>query len=272
MEERTDGILNYVVTGEGPPVILVHGLAASRRDWEKLIPRLEQAGFQLYVPDLLGHGSSVKPYDSRLYSSRSVYGTLENWIDHLDLKQPPALVGHSLGGYLSLHYTLSHPERVRGLVLIDPYYSQAQLNPGARMVFRKPGWTGRLVSRLPKWLIGVAGYMDPSNAARLPKDTRLQIAEDYKRASPNIFHIPATIVDLTPSLKDIHVPAMVVYGDSDMTLAPRSFDELTTLMPNATPKKVEGVGHQPHIARPEEVNQMVLEFLLDLEPGGKNDG
>ena len=57
---------NFIRTGEGTPVILIHGIAASLHDWDDLIPELSQSGYSCYALDLLGHGDSPK-IDSRAY-------------------------------------------------------------------------------------------------------------------------------------------------------------------------------------------------------------
>jgi pimeloyl-ACP methyl ester carboxylesterase len=57
---------NYVQQGEGAPVIMIHGIAASLHDWDELVPELSQNGYACYAPDLLGHGDSPKP-QSRAY-------------------------------------------------------------------------------------------------------------------------------------------------------------------------------------------------------------
>lgn len=118
---------HFVEKGEGSPIILVHGLAASLHDWDSLLPELERAGWRSYALDLLGHGESPKP-DSRSYKAKWVYRHLESWIESLQLSEPPVIVGHSLGGYLSLRYAIRNPQRVRALILTDPFYRLDQLH------------------------------------------------------------------------------------------------------------------------------------------------
>jgi pimeloyl-ACP methyl ester carboxylesterase len=104
----TDNI-NYVSYGEGPPVILIHGMAASLQDWDEFIPSLVSRGYRAIALDLPGHGESVKPEEPQHYHVDALYATLRDWIGSLHLEGPPLLVGHSLGGYLSLAYA-RHPE------------------------------------------------------------------------------------------------------------------------------------------------------------------
>ena len=86
-------MLNYTSHGNGEPVVLLHGMAASKQDWSSLLQDLAQAGFQGYAPDLVGHGDSVKPDEPPHYTARAVYNTFENWLEGLALTGPLRLVG-----------------------------------------------------------------------------------------------------------------------------------------------------------------------------------
>ena len=103
----------YTSRGKGSPVILIHGIAASSNDWVHLVPALTDAGYQTYALDLLGHGDSTKPVEPDHYHFHNIYSQLTKWINSLDLSQPPILIGHSLGGFLSLYYANDHPEIVQ---------------------------------------------------------------------------------------------------------------------------------------------------------------
>ena len=122
-------LLNYVLEGDGLPVVLVHGISASIDHWKFLMPDLVSAGYQVVAMDLFGHGDSVKPKDPRLYSAGALYGTFEDLLDSLPIAPPYYLVGHSIGGYISLRYARSNPKKVRAMVLINPLFTLKQLNP-----------------------------------------------------------------------------------------------------------------------------------------------
>src|SRR5512140_3803481 len=94
--------VNYVQQGQGAPVILAHGLAASLHDWDDLLPVLAASGYAGYALDLLGHGESYKPVNRSAYTVKTVFDHFSDWIDSLQVKEPMTLIGHSLGGGLSL--------------------------------------------------------------------------------------------------------------------------------------------------------------------------
>jgi abhydrolase domain-containing protein 6 len=260
--------LRHTARGNGPAVILVHGMAASRYDWELLAPALQLAGYRTFEVDLLGHGESHKPADPQTYTIQSVYTALENWIVTLNLQPPFFLVGHSMGGYLSLRFGLNHPECVRSLALIDPLYSINQLSPVFRILQRRPGIGIKMLARIPQQVINTVVGLDPMIGHNLPSWARQQIVIDIKRASPNILNLPRTVPDLTPELAGLQVPVQIIWGEKDLTLDPNSFPLLVSSLANAQGCAIPNCGHQPHLSRPELVNQTVLRFFSQTTTEG----
>ncbi|HEY2981292.1 MAG TPA: alpha/beta hydrolase [Anaerolineales bacterium] len=260
---------NFIQVGQGRPIVLIHGLAASLHDWDELIPELASAGYAASALDLLGHGDSGKP-DSRAYQMAWLFEHLTRWIDSLELTQPPVLIGHSLGGYLALEYARRFASRTRGLVLVDPFYRADQLPALLRGSGRGRELNMFMVERAPEWLFRViidATSLSMGHSAggahQLPVHVRAQTALDYKRTAPGTYHIPGMLGDLTPHLADIVQPTLVVWGERDSTLAPASFPQLIARLPNARGKSLRS-GHVPHQSHAAEFNQLVMEFLAGL--------
>lgn len=256
--------LSYVTEGSGAPVILLHGLAASRYDWQSLVPELSRDGFQSYAIDLFGHGDSPKPDDPACYTAANVAAILDRWLDAQHFEQPAVLIGHSLGGYLSLHLALEYPKAFRGLILINPLYNLGQLSPFLRLLNRRPELGSRVLRATPLEVIDRLMGWDPTPVNRFSPEARLQIAIDYKRASPHMLRIPKSISDLTSRLPEISLPALVIWGEHDRTLKPSSFDRLVNDIPGAIGTPLRRAGHQPHIGQPDLVNQLILGFLAEI--------
>jgi pimeloyl-ACP methyl ester carboxylesterase len=258
--------VNYIEQGTGAPVILVHGLAASLHDWDFLLPDLAASGYHGYALDLLGHGDSPKP-ESRSYKTKWVYKHFDQWIDSLQLSEPPILIGHSLGGYMCLRYAIRNSEKVRALVLTNPFYKLSQLPAILRRTYRRPAINAMIVERTPEWVF--RWIIDMTNVAlgrsggsdlTLSDSVRFQTALDYKRTAPGAFNIPNTVRDLTVELPRVTMPSLIVWGDRDQTLAPSTFPPLVRALPNARGQVLSG-GHVPHQSNSTEYNRLVLEFL-----------
>ena len=256
--------LSFATEGSGYPIILLHGLAASRYDWQSLAPELSRAGYCSFAVDLFGHGDSPKPDDPACYSAANVAHSLSRWLDDRHMEEPAILVGHSLGGYLSLCLALERPQDFRGLILINPLYNLGQLSPFLRMLNRRPEWGSRVLRAIPLEVINLVLGWDPTPVNRFSPEARLQIAIDYKRASPHMLHIPSKITDLSDRLPGLSLPTLVIWGERDLTLNPASFERLVAGIPGAIGTPVRQAGHQPHIGQPDLVNQLILGFLAEI--------
>jgi 3-oxoadipate enol-lactonase len=110
------------IAGEGPPIVLVHGLSATRRNVVQGSRHLIKRGYTLVAYDARGHGESEPAPDPAGYEYSDLVGDLQAVIDHLELDRP-ALVGSSMGAATVMTYALEHPDRVPALVQITPAYT-----------------------------------------------------------------------------------------------------------------------------------------------------
>ena len=118
-------ILNFESFGQGPGnLVLLHGLMASLHYWDGLIPELSKEN-RVIAPDLFGFGDSPKPAAS--YSVAEHLGFIERTIDQaIGGTQKFFLIGHSMGTFLALDYAALFPERIKGIILIDPPVATAE--------------------------------------------------------------------------------------------------------------------------------------------------
>jgi pimeloyl-ACP methyl ester carboxylesterase len=260
---------HYVQRGQGTPVILIHGIAASHHDWDELVPVLTDQGYACYALDLLGHGDSPK-LSSRAYQMDWLFEHFSHWMKSLRLTEPAILIGHSLGGYLALEYARRVSAWTRGLLLVNPLYSISQLPSLLRRTYRRPHLSSFIVERTPGWMFRLivdmtSLVMGHSSGAlhSLPERIRAQTALDYTRTAPGVYNVINTNVDLNGNLSSISHPTLVVWGEKDQTLAPSSFSTLVQKMPRARGQSLRA-GHVPHQSNPDEFNPIVLEFLKDL--------
>lgn len=263
MDQNT---VHFTTQGEGPPVVLIHGIGSSGYGWSSLSPTLVKHGYQVYVPDLPGHGESYKPERAEHYHIQTIYSTFEKWIESLNLNQKYWLIGHSLGGHLSLRHSLRHPDHLNGMVLIDPFYSPQQLYPFLRWLQRRAAIGTALLSRTSEPMLNRTMGWNPELGNQLANQYRRQMAIDLHRASPMILHILPSVPDLTSQLSEIHTPTQVIWGSRDRTLLAASFPKLVARLPNATGCEVVGGSHQPHLSQAETVASLVLKFLKGILP------
>jgi pimeloyl-ACP methyl ester carboxylesterase len=252
--------IHALVEGNGPTVILAHGWAASHTDWQGQIPALVNAGYRVYALDHLGHGASEKPATANAYTLANVYAAFCAWVNSLQLTQPFALVGHSMGGYISLQYAAEYPEQVRSLALVDPLYTRAQMSILLSVLFSQPRLLSQGVRIIPVQVIAALYRLLPQH--RMRQDICSEIAQNYKKASPLIAYILYQVPSLQGHLHRVTAPSLLMYGEQDLSLKPAAFPSLASQLPNLVAQRgFARIGHTPHINCPEEVNDELLAFL-----------
>jgi pimeloyl-ACP methyl ester carboxylesterase len=260
--------MHFVQQGNGAPIVLIHGIAASHHDWDDLIPELTKNGYASYALDLLGHGDSPKP-DSHAYQMDWLVENFLEWMRSLRFTEPAILIGHSLGGFIALEYARRVSAWTRGLILVNPFYSRLQLNPLFRRSHTRRNIRGLIAAGIPKWVLRV--FVDLASITMtngkglhsLPEHVRAQTALDYARTAPGVYTVTSEITDLTSTLHQLSMPTLVVWGDRDKTLAPSSFPKLIEEMPRAIGESLRA-GHVPHQSNADEFNRIVLEFLREI--------
>ena len=266
-QPANDHTLHCTIQGEGVPIVLVHGIAASSHDWQRLTPLLTSFDYQTLAVDLPGHGDSRTLPTPESYHVSQFYNCLEDWLERMELPTPFLLVGHSLGGFLGLRYAHEHPTRLRGSVLIDPLYTPTQIPLLVRWLSSHPEWIAIAVHRIPRWLARLSLRLEPGLAAHTPPPILEQITTDYYRTAPEFVFLGRSFPDLRPILASIRTPSLVIWGRSDQTLMPASFPKLVAALPHAQGVPISNSGHQPHIAYPEHIADEIIRFdhrLLDL--------
>jgi pimeloyl-ACP methyl ester carboxylesterase len=210
-ELEHDGVtLRGEEAGDGPPIVLLHGLSATRRNVVQGSRHLIKRGYRLIAYDARGHGAS-SPGAS--YEYADLVGDLEAVLAYLDIERT-ALVGSSMGAATAMAFTLQHPERVAALVQITPAYT------GYARTGDVDGdsWE-RMASELERG--GVDAFVDVAQPEGLPERWR-EIAREATRQRMERHSDPAAVADALrqvprsvawnglDALRDLQVPVLIV--------------------------------------------------------------
>ena len=260
--EVSGGTLVYEVAGQGPAVVLVHGLALDRRMWDDQFDVLVAAGHRVVRYDLRGFGGSSLP-DLRPYTHTDDLRTL---MARLEIPRA-ALVGLSMGGGIVLEFALSHPELVDALVLVDavirgyPFPGGWAANIGE--VFRVAQEVG-LAEAKELWLA------DPlfERTRRLPAvEARLRrMVKDYSgglwlKADPR----PRLDPPAVDRLSQITVPTLVAVGEHDLEDFQAMAKLLAAEIPRAQHVVIPDAGHLANMDAPSAFNGALLRFLASIQ-------
>lgn len=266
---------HYVECGQGPTIVLLHGLSASLWNWWRNLPALAEH-FHVVAFDLKGCGNSAKPRGH--YTAEACVNQLTGLLDHLGIQQA-ALVGHSMGTRVALTTALHHPERVRALVLTSPpFYPQTArraLNllilPGVGELYTQWLFTGEidaLVQRALRACMHPAATITPDeiywNKVAGAQHKR-RLAQTYLRYGRHMrFHKPWPLVERCHEIKQ---PTLIISGDTDRLVPVAYCQRLAQELPGARLEIWPTTGHLPHAEDAQRYNRTVSTFLrAQLQP------
>jgi pimeloyl-ACP methyl ester carboxylesterase len=274
------GRIAYDVTGEGPLVVLSHGMGEHRQVYRFLVPVLAQAGYRVANADLRGHGESSMGWKSvtgtDAITRTDIAGDLLALIRHLggpeNPEKPAVIVGHSVSGGAATIAAAKEPELIAGIVEIDPFTKAQKVNLGALLRIRRYRrglsllGTLQVTHRLGIWFryLNVAYPTKPADYAEYMAGVAAKLREPGRMAE--FMKVgKSTPADAGAQLPNVTCPALVIMGTLDPDFAdPRAEgDAIVAAMPSGlgTVATVEGAGHYPHAQAPYEVAALVLPFL-----------
>jgi pimeloyl-ACP methyl ester carboxylesterase len=252
--------LNFLQRGVDHPetVLLLHGMGSCGEDWELQFPALT-SHYRVLAPDARGHGHSPKPPGP--YSISQMAEEVAALLD--DLQIPSAhVVGLSMGGCIAQQLALSHPNRVRSLVLVNTF---AKIRPAGL------GGLRRFFQRM--WAVQFGAMRDvgvPLLNALFPKPEQAELrrlgVERFlaNNASKDVYRavLRATVAfDSRRELHRIACPTLIVAGDRDLTVPLACKHELHRLIPNSQLTLIPDSGHATPIDQHERFNELLVGFF-----------
>lgn len=267
--------LSYRDTGSiGTPastVVLLHGLGVNGRMWSPQIPVLVQAGRRVLSVDLPGFGGSSPwpgPNDTS-HTVRCLSDPVARLVEALDLPTV-SLVGLSMGGTVSLQLALDHPQRVERLLLVNTF---ARLSGGASSgsVSCLRLWPFYLYRFLLVQTVGL-GRQAQTVAMRLfPRQEempqRVSFVAQVLQADPAAYRAAMLLLarfNVEPRLGEIDtraIPTLVVTGEKDSIVAPETQRRMAQRIIGARHVVIPNANHAVTAERPEEFNQIMVDFL-----------
>jgi pimeloyl-ACP methyl ester carboxylesterase len=255
------GIVHYEVYGRGRPVILLHGWLGSWALWQETMAHLG-AYYRTYALDFWGFGESGKKRDS--YSVQDFVNLVDQFMDRLGIESAP-LVGHSMGGTVSLSVAAQFPRRVTKVVVVGSPIEGPSLalllqvlgqRPVAVLLFNVM-WAFRLGMRVYSPLI----CRDPRFPAMMDKDLSRTTLESFLLSIASLYR-----TDLRPLLPQIRIPAMGMYGGKDIIVSPMQWKPMQAGIPHARIELFPKAGHFIMLDDATPFLYKLKEFLDQADP------
>jgi len=263
-----EGVVHYEIAGpnNGSVVVLIHGFSVPYYVWDPTFEALTDSGYRVLRYDLYGRGYSDRPakdYNLELYIKQ-----LRQLLSALGITDQVHIVGLSYGGPIGAAYTNRFPDQVRSLILIDPVSS----------VVSKKEIFPMNIPLVGEYVVGVyvAPFMLPNaqvkdfyQPARFPNwEPAYREQMKYKGFRRAILSSIRNMVDIDPpaeyqAVGALKLPVLLIWGKEDQTISSSEIDNVRHLIPGVEFHAIDEGGHLPNYERPEIVNKILVDFMID---------
>lgn len=245
--------VTYRMSGEGPTIVLIHGIAGSSTTWRGVLPALAER-YTVVAPDLLGHGHSAKPRGD--YSLGAYASGIRDLLAVLG-EERVTVVGHSLGGGVAMQFSYQFPERVERLVLVASGGLGKEVSPLLKAVtlpaaeYVVPVLLHRRVREAGEWF----GKL-PRRLGWRPNDSLAEVWRSYttltdRHGQQAFIHTVRSVIDVAGQRVSAHdrlylaqaLPTLIVWGDRDRIIPVSHAYLAAEAMPGARLEILEGAGH-----------------------------
>ncbi len=273
----------YRIAGEGPPVVLIHGMVNSSRHWQAVALALADR-YTVIAPDLIGHGDSTSPRGD--YSLGAHAARIRDLLASLGVERA-TMVGHSLGGGVAMQFFWQFPQRTDRLVLV----SSGGLGPEVSPLLRSaalPGASALLWAVAhPRVVEGLAGagarlrarghgagvYAQQVSRALRPLSGP-GAREAFLQTLRSVIDVRGQRVsarDRLYLLGHAPTPTQIVWGERDHTIPIGHGLWTHRAVPSSRFDSLPGAAHFPHIEDPDGLARVIGEFLVETEPAPVED-
>lgn len=260
--ERTPAGTSYLATGQGQPVVLIHGVGLNKEMWGGQVVGLA-SDYRVIAYDMLGHGQSPRP---QLGCGLPGYAAqLAELLDHLQLPQA-TIIGFSMGGLVARAFALHYPQRLAALVVLNSVFNRSA-EQRAGVIARtaqaaEHGPDANAEAALARWFSREYQAANPAQIAAI----RQTLASNDPQGYLTTYELFAT-QDMyrADDLGSIQVPTLIATGEWDLGSTPDMTRQLARRIPGAHSVVLAEQRHMMPVESPRLVNQMLLDFLGDAK-------
>lgn len=272
----------YHMVGNGPPVVLIHGMLNSSRHWREVALRLAER-HTVIAPDLIGHGDSATPRGD--YSLGAHASSIRDLLAVLGIERA-TIVGHSLGGGVAMQFFYQFPQRTERLVLISSGGLGHEVSPLLRTASLPGASLLASLATHPRLLttLDVASKRLRSvgwrHAVYLQAIVRALRPLEQPGARKAFLHTLRSVIDVHGQRVSASdrlyllegMPTLIVWGERDNTIPLAHGRAAQEAAPGARFQSLPGVAHFPHLEDPAALAEVLLDFIASTEPARIEDG
>jgi pimeloyl-ACP methyl ester carboxylesterase len=255
----------YEVAGQGPPFVMIHAGVADSRQWNNEFMNFSRT-YRVLRYDMRGYGKS-EPVEGEF----SHMSDLVSLLDTLEIHEPLVVMGCSMGGGLAMDFALTHPSRVRALIMVDSAPSGLELDVARSSKFAdvEKAFDEDDLDRVAEletqiWFDGTGRtpeQVDPAMRKLLWEMNRLALAHEIKELGKRLPNAQTPAFD---RLQELDNPVLIIVGAQDTPYTLAAADYMTQKIPSARKVIIEDAAHLPNMDQPHEFQEIVEHFLESL--------
>ncbi len=268
--------VRYRLGGEGPAIVLIHGITGSSATWEQILPQLAR-DFTVLAPDLLGHGDSAKPRGD--YSLGAYASDIRDLMIALGIDRA-TYVGHSLGGGVAMQLAYQFPERLDRLVLVSSGGLGKEVHLMLRLValpaaeYVLPLLVAEPLRNAGEAVAGLfariglrAGYDLEEIARGFASLGDVDARQAFVHTARSIIDIEGQRVSATDRLYlAAEVPSLLIWGKRDPIIPAKHGEAAQREIPGSRLELFPDAGHFPYRQDPQRFVEALSDFIADTEP------
>lgn len=254
LEEQTlvNGLeANFIVSGEGKPLLILHGWGGTSDSWLKIMRIFGSQGYRIICPDLPGFGRSKTPPEA--WSVSDYVNWLLGFIDVLGIEKF-SLVAHSFGGRVAIKFAANYPEKLDKLILCDTagVKTKPNLKTTILLFFTELGNTIFSFMFLRMFKDGVRNLYHLFLRNKDYVKAKGSMKETFKKVLEE---------DLLSYLSKIKTKTLIVWGSRDRMVPLKYAYVFRDNIQNSQLEILQKIGHSPHLEVPEKLSQIIKKFL-----------
>ena len=244
---KTEGKFTYAEAGEGPSIIVLHGLMGALSNFDATVNHFSKNGYKVLIPELPLYSLPLLKTNVKNMSK-----FLHDFIEHKGLKKV-ILLGNSLGGHISLYFTKHYPEKVDALVLTG---SSGLYEKAMGDSFPKRGNYDYIEEKTK------AVFYDPEIATKELVDGVFKIVNDRSAVIRTLSIAKSAIRhNMANDIPDMKQPTCLIWGKQDTVTPPEVAEDFHKLLPNSDLYWLDKCGHAAMMEKPEEFNKILDDWF-----------
>jgi pimeloyl-ACP methyl ester carboxylesterase len=248
MKLKTEGKFIYAEAGEGPAIIVLHGLMGALSNFEATFYHFSKNGYQVLIPELPLYSLPLLKTNVKNLAS-----FLKEFMDYKGLENA-VILGNSLGGHIGLYFTKHYQERVKGLVLVG---SSGLYEKAMGDSFPKRG-NYEYIEQKAKDV-----FYDPAIATKELVDDVYEIVNDRNSVIRTLAIAKSAIRhNMASDLPKMKQPSCIIWGKQDAVTPPEVAEDFHRLLPDSELFWIDECGHAAMMEKPEEFNKILHDWFI----------